>query len=440
MDLYAGGGCKVVRVFPRLEHNCVRTSGKSIRQALPNACIALAGTQPARDVVLVPLGQKMVDQHIAHIRVALFQDGAQKLRNMTVSCILAQKQLKAVPAFGTDQRQRQGRVYKLHIEQVDVGDLKGRLVQIDGIAHLIGRGQRVTGGLLRDSLLDGLPFLVRNGDLNLMGGVPIPDGDGVPFAGDGLAGQVRGLFLLGLGEDGICLIHDFPMQAIAKVRHIVVQPHKFRVCDGECRPFDRCVTLKDSGFPVRIAAGVLVGFVRQHQLLHHGLIAVVYLPDRGRRGHSRIRFLLRDPFHIGHDLLHKSGGLIPGLFQMVTDGGRVNVLKTVLFFLGEKSALLHQTGKVALHLGPGQIGGRAHPIDRVCRKIIAVFIFQPFRCAPITGMVGHVLLHPALTVHITVPLLEGGVNISLGDLPRRCRGRDGRCAPRYMDGRFSFRR
>ena len=47
---------------------------------------------------------------------------------------------------------------------------------------------RVIDLFLRDGLLDGLIFLVRHRDVDLMGGFAAADGEGVSLAGDGLAG------------------------------------------------------------------------------------------------------------------------------------------------------------------------------------------------------------------------------------------------------------
>ena len=44
---------------------------------------------------------------------------------------------------------------------------------------------------LRDSLLNGLVFFIGNGNVDLMGRLLVPVGDGVSLAGDGLAGQVE---------------------------------------------------------------------------------------------------------------------------------------------------------------------------------------------------------------------------------------------------------
>ena len=104
---------------------------------------------------------------------------------------------------------------------------------------------------------------------------------------------------------------------------------------------------------------------------------------------------------------------------MLPDGGGVNILKVVQFFLGKKPVLLHQTGKMALHLDPGQVGGRALHRNRERREAVSILIFQPLRRAPVTGMIGHVLLYLPLAGKIAVPLLEGGVNIGLGDFPER---------------------
>ena len=53
---------------------------------------------------------------------------------------------------------------------------------------MVDRRGRVIDLFLRDGLLDGLVFLIGNGNVNLMGRLPVPDGDGVSLAGDGLPG------------------------------------------------------------------------------------------------------------------------------------------------------------------------------------------------------------------------------------------------------------
>ena len=105
-----------------------------------------------------------------------------------------------------------------------------------------------------DNILDGLPVPVRNGDVNLMDGGAVSDGDGVPITGDGLAGEVgdRRLLLLGLGEDRIGLVYDLPVEAVAETGHAKVQPHKVRLLIDHRRPCDRFMPFQHSGVPVRI--------------------------------------------------------------------------------------------------------------------------------------------------------------------------------------------
>ena len=122
------------------------------------------------------------------------------------------------------------------------------------------------------------------------------------------------------------------------------------------------------------------------------------------------------------------------LFQMLPDSGRVNIFKIVAFFLGEKPVLFYQTGKVPLHLGPRQISPHLSLMawDWISRKIVAIFVFQPFSRTLFTGMIGHVLLYPALTAHVPIPLLDSRVNIGLCNLPHWCRSGNRRCSSRHM--------
>ena len=92
---------------------------------------------------------------------------------------------------------------------------------------MVNRRGRVVDFFLRDGLLDRLIFLIGNGDVDLMGRLPVPDGDGVALAGDGLAGQIRcgrlrpwlGVFL---DCDGLHILHHLPDE------RVIVQ--FFRVC------------------------------------------------------------------------------------------------------------------------------------------------------------------------------------------------------------------
>ena len=67
-----------------------------------------------------------------------------------------------------------------------------------------------------------------------------------------------------------------------ELRQIIVEAEKFRVLDGEYGPFDGLRPLQHGVLLVGVAAGVLIGFVRQHLLPHDGKILFINLPDRGR--------------------------------------------------------------------------------------------------------------------------------------------------------------
>ena len=64
-------------------------------------------------------------------------------------------------------------VLQLYLKQIDVSDDICPVLQIDLIAHIIGRGQRVT---------------------DRQGGFSAPNGNGIPFTGDGLVGEIRRLY------------------------------------------------------------------------------------------------------------------------------------------------------------------------------------------------------------------------------------------------------
>ena len=173
-------------------------------------------------------------------------------------------------------------------------------------------------------------------------------------------------------EFGVGLVNDLPMQAVAEVGHIVVQPHKLRFRNGECRPFDCGIALNDGGLPARIAAGVLIGRISQNQIGDDRLILLKNFPNSGS-------FLRR------------------GLFR-------------------KKAVIFHQTGKIPLDFGPREVDSRTFHSDGKGREVIAVLAPQPVRCILLTAMFGHVLPHPALAVWVAVPLPEGGINVVLGDL------------------------
>ena len=58
MDLYADGGSKIVGVLPGFQHERISLACELFRKALGKSGVALAGAQPAGDVILVPFRQQ----------------------------------------------------------------------------------------------------------------------------------------------------------------------------------------------------------------------------------------------------------------------------------------------------------------------------------------------------------------------------------------------
>ena len=243
VHIQADSRSQIIRSIPGLQHHRIIPSGKGLRKPHGKPTVVLTGANPAGDVLLVPVRQQMGDQHLPDVVIDAAQVGGQIEKQVVVAGVQAQQPREVFLALGTKQRDGQGGVPQLHIRQADVRNLKGGIVQIDRIPHLVGRSQGVTGRKVR-----------RADELR----------DGIPLVGDGLAGQVGDLRLLplGLGEDGISFVNDLPVEAVAKAGHIKVQPHKIRVPNVLRRPRDRRVSLYHSVFPVGILAGVLIRPVR----------------------------------------------------------------------------------------------------------------------------------------------------------------------------------
>ena len=158
----------------------------------------------------------------------------------------------------------------------------------------------------------------------------------------------------------------------------------------------------------------MVCFIRQHQIGDNGLILLKDFPD------SPCLFLRRDLLHIGHDLFHKGAGF--AALQLLPDGGGVDVLKIVQFLLGKKAVLFNELCDPALDLGPGQFQHLRTALtdnEQIFARSPAVLTGQPLRRTFFPPMGLHVADNTALAVQITVPRLEGLVNIVLGQRPQQ---------------------
>ena len=173
MDLYADGGSKIVGVLPGFQHERISLACELFRKALGKSGVALAGAQPAGDVILVPFRQQAGGQDLPEVCAGLTQIGRQKFCDGAVPGVLPQCCFKVVLRLRAEDRVGLRQVLQLYLKQIDVSDDICPVLQIDLIAHIIGRGQRVT---------------------DRQGGFSAPNGNGIPFTGDGLVGEIRRLY------------------------------------------------------------------------------------------------------------------------------------------------------------------------------------------------------------------------------------------------------
>ena len=188
LHLNAGGGGAVVRYIPGRKVHRFHTPGIQLGKSLGDFGVALAIPQPAGNVLLVLPGKQAGSQHFPQVLVRFLRVGGKELGNGAVSQVVFQKLLKPFPALGPEDGVGHAGRKKLYGILPQLRDLVFLIFQIDRIAFMVDRRGRVIDLFLRDGLLDGLVFLIGNGNVNLMGRLPVPDGDGVSLAGDGLAG------------------------------------------------------------------------------------------------------------------------------------------------------------------------------------------------------------------------------------------------------------
>ena len=104
----------------------------------------------------------------------------------------------------------------------------------------------------------------------------------------------------------------------------------------------------------------------------------------------------------------------PSFRQGFPDGGRVYVVKTVLFFFGIEPLLLDQLGETALYLRPGQLRFlRAAGADNEQAVAAAVFLSQPCGGIFLSCMVFHIADDGVFALNIAVPCTNGSINIFL---------------------------
>ena len=188
LNLNAGSESAVVRYIAGCKIHRLHTTGIQFGKTLGDSGVALAIPQPAGNILFVLPGKQAGGQHFPQVLVHLFRVIGKELGNGPVSQVVFQKLLKPFPAFGPEDGISHAGGQKLYRILPQLRDLVFLIVQIDRIAFMVDRRYGVVDLFLRDSLLDGLVFFIRHGNVDLMGRFSVPDGDGVSLTGDGLAG------------------------------------------------------------------------------------------------------------------------------------------------------------------------------------------------------------------------------------------------------------
>ena len=188
LHLNAGGEGTVVRYVAGHKVHRLHAPGIQLGKAFSDLGVSLAIPQPAGNILLVLPGKQAGSQHFPQVLVRFLRVSRKELGNGAVSQVVFQKLLKPFPALGPEDRVSHASGKKLYRILPQLCDLVFLIVQIDHIAYMVDRCGGVIDLFLRDGLLDGLVFLIGNGNVDLMGRLPIPNGDGVSLAGDRLAG------------------------------------------------------------------------------------------------------------------------------------------------------------------------------------------------------------------------------------------------------------
>ena len=188
LNLNAGSESAVVRHIAGCKVHRLHTPGIQFGKALGDSGVALAIPQPAGNILFVLPGKQAGGQHFPQVLVYLFRVSGKELGNGAVPQVIFQKLLEPFPALSPEDGVSHAGRKELHRILPQLRDLVFLIVQIDRIALMVDRRSRVIDLFLRDGLLDGLVFLIGNGNVDLMGWLSVPDGDGVSRTGDGLAG------------------------------------------------------------------------------------------------------------------------------------------------------------------------------------------------------------------------------------------------------------
>ena len=146
IDLKARGGGKIVQRLAGLHGHAGGSPGVGFGETLRDFGVALTGTHPFGDQFLVTVFQQTAIpcERVLQITVRASQVCGEVFRNGAVARVLLQHGLKILLSLRAENRVKQGRVTELHMVLADLRDLKRLVLQVHGIAHLVGRGVGVT--------------------------------------------------------------------------------------------------------------------------------------------------------------------------------------------------------------------------------------------------------------------------------------------------------
>ena len=122
---HTDGRGKIVRYVPGFQCYRLGAAGKRKGQPLGNSPVVLARAQPAGNVALVPVCQKMLCQHFPEIIIDAAHIGGQIAGNSAIPRVQMQQPFKILLVFSPQEWYRQGRVPELHVKYANFPNFKG---------------------------------------------------------------------------------------------------------------------------------------------------------------------------------------------------------------------------------------------------------------------------------------------------------------------------
>ena len=280
------------------------------------------------------------------------------VKNRLISLVVVKQFHQPFFALRTENRIGQSGVTQLHIKQANVGDLKGSIVQIDGISNIEGdAGSWVSWLCLGCSVL-----LIRSFDvlhLHIH-----------PHCGNRLRMEYR----------------------------LVLREHKADVLELNHTGVE-VNTVYEVGLPV-VAKGCLAG--DQVFFCEHALGIVHHLLNE---------WVCAQSVRINQLAVHNAA-----FSKGFADGNRVYIIQPVIFFRRIELIRLDELGDTALHICPGQFctfrtAGSDH--KQALTLVTAILTGKPCGGVFISGMILHIPNNSPFAGDIAIPCTERIVNIVL---------------------------